>query len=221
MKRISALIVVILNLLIPSTSFASSDPSFSYLDLSGTSRVEKTFYDESFILLGARAKISLELGDTIFVSAEAFAIKGDEVIDGDDTELKMSANTVAIGFQSHNGSGTTWYFDISYGEWIVDETIIFFGTPDTFRLEPDMIELSLGVRSMISNSVELNASYQRYQVDFNNGDDIYAADVFNGNTLRFGLGYQLVRHLQVVASYSTSSSELEFSTASLGLRYSF
>jgi hypothetical protein len=206
----------------PTIAFAGSGPSFTYVEVSALSRDEKSYYIGSMTLTGQSAKLSVELGDTLYISAAAMTVSGDKNGLDETYNLELASDTFGVGLQFFNGNKTAWFVEIDAAQWTLDETYKEPLLPDdTYRTKPEMATAKLGLRSKTSDQVEINASLQSYYVDFKNGDEESASDTANGSILQLGISYEVVKGLYGEFNYATTSSDLDYSTLSLSLGYRF
>lgn len=217
MKIYPAAILLTVSLFASTSVFASNYPSYSYFEISALSWDILELKD----LTGPVAKVSLELGDTLFVSAEGFQISKEEVDGAYSIKDEFNVGTVGIGIRSSTINKTSWYLAASFSKWNWETTEKYFSATDSYTTKPELTMLVLGFRSQISKAFELNASIQGYELDEKNGDELYPSDKTTGQAIQLGLCYQFIEDLHVVLDFSKSESDVEYTRTSLGLRYSF
>jgi hypothetical protein len=217
MKIFPIAILVTVYLFTSTPASASNYPSYSYVEVSAVSWDILGLKNIS----GPAAQVSLELGDTFFVSAEAFQISKEEAYGSDSVKDEFDVSSFGVGIRSSTVHKTSWYLAATYGKWIWDTTEKFSGTTDVYTAKPDLTTLMIGFRSQISRQLELCGSIQRYELDENNGDEFYPSDKTSGNAIQLGLSYQFIEDFHLVLDYSKSESDVEYTRTSLGLRYSF
>jgi hypothetical protein len=218
MKKIYPVVILAIGYLFSSTPLlASNSPSYSYFEVSAVS------WDilELKGISGPRAQISLELGDTFFVSAEGQKISKEEVDGSYSIKDEFNIGTFGIGIRSSTVNETSWYLAATYGKWTWDTTEKYYSSTYTYTSKPELTTLILGFRSQVFKNFELCGSIQGYELDENNGDETYPSDKTSGQAIQLGLSYQFIEDLHLVLDFSKSESDVEYTRSSLGIRYSF
>jgi hypothetical protein len=218
MKKIYPVVILAIGYLFTSTPLlASNYPSYSYIEVSAVS------WDilELKGISGPGVQISLELGDTLFVSAEGIQISKEDSVGAYSIKDEFKVGTFGIGIRSSTVNKTSWYLAATYGKWTWDTTEKYFSATDTYTSKPDLTTLILGFRSQVSRQFELCGSIQAYELDENNGDETYPSDKTSGNAIQLGLSYQFIEDFHLVLDFSKSESDVEYTRSSLGIRYSF
>ncbi len=218
MKKISSVAILLVGYLFSSTTLlASNTPSYSYIQASAQSWEIQDLKKIS----GPGGMISIELGDTLFMTAEAFQISKE---DRDGTYTKkdeFDAGSIGIGIRSRTINNTSWFLSLTFEKWTWDIIETSSGSTDIDTTKPERIALIMGFRSQLSKTVELNGSIQRYDLDYKNGDEFDPSDTEEGSAIQLGLNYQFIEDIHLVFNYSRSESGLEYDRVGLGLRYSF
>jgi hypothetical protein len=217
MKIYPIVILVTVYLFTSTPAVASNYPSYSYIQVTGLSWDILELKNVS----GPEAQISLELGDTLFVSAEAFQISKEETDGSNSVKNEFDVSSFGVGIRSSTVHKTSWYLAATYGKWIWDTTETLSGTTDVYTAKPNLTTLMIGFRSLISRQFEICGSIQRYELDENNGDEFSPSDKTSGNAIQLGLSYQFIEDLHLILDYSKSETDVEYTRTSLGLRYSF
>lgn len=218
MKKISSVAILVVGYLFSSTPLlASKYPSYSYIQASAQTWEILELKD----ITGPGAKVSIELGDTLFVTGEAFQISKEDSAGTDSIKNEFDVGSIGIGIRSSTVSNTSWFLALTYEKWTWDIIETYSGSTYIDTAKPERTNLVIGFRSLLSKSVELNGSIQRYNLDYKNGDEFYPSDTEEGSAIQLGLTYQFIEDLYLVLDYAQSESDLEYTRTSLGLRYSF
>lgn len=204
-------------LLTPATVHASNYPSYSYLQVSTQSWELMDLTD----LTGPGVTFSIELGDTVFVTAQGLQISEETTYGASSIKEEFEVASLGLGLRSSTVNKTSWYLSLTHEKWKWDTIETFLGVTDIDTLEPERNVLRIGFRSQLNRSIELNGSVLRYHLDLKNGDEFSSSDTLTGNTIQIGMSFQFIEDLHLVLDYSKSQSDLEYEYLKLGLRYSF
>ncbi len=204
-------------LLAPATVHASNYPSYSYLQASTQSWELLDFTD----LTGPGVTLSIELGDTLFVTAQGLQISEEESAAAYSIKDEFEVASLGLGFRSSTVNKTSWYLSLTHEKWKWDTIETFLGVTDIDTIKPERNVLRVGFRSQLNRSIELNGSILRYDLDLKNGDEFDSSDTFTGTSIQIGMSFQFIEDLHLLLDYSKSQSDLEYESLKLGLRYSF
>ncbi|MET1255904.1 porin [Aliikangiella maris] len=164
-------------------TFAES-PSFNFVEL-GYTQID--IDDVPFDPDGFELDLNFELNENFYLSADY--AKVDEM----STELKMS--NIGFGFKSDISDSTAFFAQIDWSKI------------DAGEIDEDGYKVSTGVRSNVTNHLELTAAYEYLDID----DD-------SSNFFLFGAAYKMSDNVSMYADYKLES---DMDQMSVGVRYSF
>jgi hypothetical protein len=218
MKKNIPVVTLVFGYLFSSTPLlASNSPSYSYIQVSAQSWDILEFKE----VRGPGAMISIELGDTLFVTAEALQISKEDSVGSYTIKEEFDVGSIGIGIRSSTVDNTSWFLSLAQEKWTWDTIETYSGSTDIYTRKPERTVLTIGLHSQLSETVELNCSIQRYNLDYKNGDESDPSDTEKGGAIQLGLNYQFIDNIHLILDYSKSESDLEYDRVGLGLRYSF
>jgi len=144
MKK-NLLATLIASVLITPTVLADS-PSYNFVEVNYTDIDEEGLSADGIGFAG-----SVELGENFFLTGEYAPLDGE--IEFFNVDFDFDVMNFGLGYQSEFGENSSWFVSYTFGNWeLANEDI----DVDTFRA---------GLRSMTTDSLELNASLASYDIE--------------------------------------------------------
>lgn len=171
----------------PAVTMAAT-PSFDFVEWGVTSA---NLDGLSKNMNGTEYRINYSFDNNIYLAFDNFRV------DLADSDVKFNIMSTGVGYAYDFSDSTALYSEI--------DVLVY--DPDGHDSHVHGAEFTAGVRSMVSDRLELKAAAE-----------ILDAENFSSNTLVLGTAYNLTRHLSL---YSDLRIEKDSTRGSLGARYRF
>lgn len=164
----------------------AENPSFDNVEVGYTN-----FDMDGIDMDGFELKGSKELSDNFYVKADYSLVT--------ESGVDLSLTKIGVGFKNDFSNSSTFFSEVGYARADADS--------DFGGLDEDGFEISAGIRSMLSNELEVKVAVEYLDID---GEDMTSFVV--------GGAYNFTKN---IAAYADYSYESDLSVYAVGLRYNF
>lgn len=174
-------------------------PSYSYVDINYID-LDVGLSVDGFGIAG-----SVELGENFFINGEYAGLEGNVRVFDTNVGVDVDMTNIGFGYKSEFGESSSWFASYTLGDL------------DFSDLDVDANAIRVGLRSMTTESLELNASIVSYDFDASSSDPDDSGSATETG-FQVGLAYTAAEDFQIILDVEDVDG---LDSVTLGARFNF